>query len=79
MGWGHMGEWSGWGWYAFGHLLWVAFLIVGIVALLRWTVGRGPHRRPQAPDRALDVLRERYARGEIDQNEFEQRKRVLGS
>jgi putative membrane protein len=78
-----MGAWGGWGggWggMAFGHLLWWVLIAVGIVALLRWTFGHGPHRRAPAPkDSALAVLRERYARGEIDRDEFEDRRRVLG-
>jgi putative membrane protein len=79
-----MEGWSGWGpgwaWFAFGHALWWMLVVVGIVVLLRWTLGHGPHRRPPAgPDRALEVLRERFARGEIGADEFEERKRVLGS
>jgi len=31
-----------------------------------------PHRTP------VDILKERFARGEIDKNEFEERRRVLG-
>jgi Predicted membrane protein (DUF2078). len=34
--------------------------------------GRGPQQIP------LDILRERYARGEISAEEFEQAKRILG-
>jgi len=78
--WGHMEGWGpGWVWFTVGQVLWWLFVVVGVVVLLRWTLGRGPHRRPPPPpDRAIELLRERYARGEIDQNEFEERKRVLG-
>lgn len=77
--WGHMQEWggSGWAWFAVGHVLWWLLIAVGIVVLLRWTLGVGRHR-PRDADHAVDVLRERYARGEITQAEFEERKRVLG-
>ena len=38
---------------------------------------RTPERQPDSVDSALTILRERFARGEIDQQEFEQRKRML--
>lgn len=77
--WGHMGEWgAGWGFVAVGHVLWWLFVIVAVVVLLRWTLGHGPHGRGRGVDPALEVLRERYARGEIDEDEFQARRRVLG-
>jgi putative membrane protein len=51
-------------------------VIAGLVVGLRWLVGQG---RPPVRDRALQILRERYARGEIDKQEFETRKRDLGA
>jgi len=33
--------------------------------------------RAVRPSRAIDILRERYARGDIDEREFEQRRRLL--
>jgi putative membrane protein len=47
-------------------------LIIGVVALVRWLSAGGARS-----DRALEILRERYARGEIDREEFEARKRDL--
>ena len=34
--------------------------------------------RAVRPSRAIDILRERFARGEIDEREFEERRRILG-
>jgi len=60
-------------------------VFVGIVVLaflgIRWLVrnsGAGSSGRPPGDDPALAALRERFARGEIDAQEFEERRRVLG-
>ena len=37
----------------------------------------GGHAHQQEPD-ALEILRQRYARGEVSQEEFEERRRNLG-
>jgi putative membrane protein len=59
-------------------IFWIA-VIVGIVLLIRWlivstrTAGHGT----SSGDSALEILKRRYARGEIDKQEFEERKRDL--
>jgi putative membrane protein len=60
----------------------IVLIILGIRWLLRntatgreMTTGRTP---ATGDDAALAALRERFARGEIDAEEFEQRRRVLG-
>lgn len=78
--------WWGEGWYGmiFGPLLMILVLAVVIavaVLLMRWlgvpSHGAAAHHAP--PDRTpLDILKGRFARGEIDKNEFEERRRVLG-
>ena len=74
------------GWYGmiFGPLLMILVLavVIAVAVLIVRSVGgpwQGtvpphypPHRTP------VDILKERFARGEIDKNEFEERRRVLG-
>lgn len=86
-GWGcgqHMGGWGGWYGMIFGPLMMILVLacVVAVVMLvLRWLAGASHgvawHQRPPGPA-ALDILKARYARGEINQSEFEERRRVLG-
>jgi len=57
--------------------LWWVLIIVGIVALVKWLMSSGAGGRDGGDGRALDILRERYARGEIDQEEYEKRRRDL--
>lgn len=76
---GMLGGWGG-GW--FGMIFMMAFwilLIIGVIYLVKWLVtsNRGKDVFPSSGSSALDILKERYARGEIDQKEFEERKRVL--
>jgi putative membrane protein len=52
-----------------------ALIIAGLVLGLRRLLTQG--REPR-PDAALDILRQRYARGEIGKEEFETKKRDLG-
>ena len=54
-------------------LFWVA-LIVAVVLVVKWLMGQGGASRE---DSALDIVKKRYARGEINKQEFEERKRDL--
>ena len=58
-------------------LLFWGGLIVLIVLAIRWFGGSLPERNAPAAKTALDILRERFARGEIDDKEFQERKRAL--
>lgn len=71
----------GWGWgMGFGMISMVLFwvlVILGIVILVKWIAAgsAGGDRTPAKT--ALDILKERYARGEIGRDEFEQKKRDI--
>lgn len=73
-GWGS----AAWGWFALMHIVWWLVIGGGIAMLVFRGLGDGFRRgRPTPQDRGLEILRERYARGEISQEEFEERKKVL--
>jgi putative membrane protein len=57
-------------------LVFWGLVIAGLVYGLRWLTSQG---RPAQRDEALEILRQRYARGEIDKQEFDTRKRDLGA
>ncbi|MEE8188694.1 MAG: SHOCT domain-containing protein [Kiloniellales bacterium] len=77
---GHM--WGGgWGWMVGGPLmmiLFVALIVALVVLVVRWLggVGGGTARGPREKT-PLDILEERFARGEIEREEFEQRRQTL--
>jgi len=53
-----------------------SLIIVGLIFLIKWlaslTRSRTTHEKTH--DSALDVLRQRYAKGEINKEEFDQKK-----
>ena len=75
--WGWGGEWGfAWGWFALLHVLWWVLIAAGVVAAWQWITGRRV-RDVVAGERPRAILRERFARGEIDQAEYDERMRVL--
>ena len=85
MMWGYRGGW-GWGhWLGMGlgmTLFW-ALIIFGMIALVRYLgggrAGRGPAASGAEFSDAERLLAERFARGEIDEQEYHQRREVLRS
>lgn len=74
----------GWGWghMVFGSVMMIVFwggIILAIVFVIRWLGGSSGQRAESQPrtTASLDILHERFARGEIDKEEFEERKRLL--
>ena len=73
--------WMGGGWMGFGGgllmlLFWV-LAAVGLVALMRWLASAGDDRDTSAEPSALELLRRRYASGEIDQATYREMKQEL--
>ena len=61
-----------------GGFMWIFWILI-IVGLIWLVIGATRSRGEETTrdESALDILRQRYARGEIDRDEFEQKKRDL--
>lgn len=74
--------WDGWG---SGHMIfgvvpmalfWLGLIIV-VVVLIRWSTKVSSSNSARQETSALDILKERFAHGEIDKQEFEEAKHIL--
>jgi len=74
----HMGSW-GWGGMFFGLIMMIVFiaLIAGAIVLVVRLTGLGSSSGAGGANKARQILDERFARGEIDKEDYEERKRVL--
>ncbi len=74
MGWG----WGmGWPWPLMMLVFWIA-VIVGVVFIVRWFVLSANRGRGGASEEsALDILKKRYAKGEINKDEYEKIKKDI--
>ncbi|HQS58757.1 MAG: electron transporter RnfE [Gallionellales bacterium 35-53-114] len=73
-----MGGYGMAGGYGFGGVfmaLWWVLIIFGIVMLVKWVTNSS---HSAGGNKSLDILKERYARGEINEQEFQKRKSDLG-
>jgi putative membrane protein len=68
---------AGWLWALIGLVVLVALVVLVVWAVNTMSrVSRGPDQHGPPP---LDILRERFARGEITKEQFEEAKRTLGA
>ena len=75
-GWGYF---MGWFFPIIMAAFWIA-VIFAIIFLIRWLAASTSHRsrESRAGDSALEILKIRYSKGEINKEEFEQKKKDLG-
>ena len=90
-GYGHMMWGGGWGWHpglVIACTIFTVLAIIGLMAifvwLVRWAVHgfpfyrQGFHHLLHGRSTALDILEERFARGEVDKAEFEDKRKTIG-
>ena len=88
--WGRYGDWHmgpgmmgsmGWFGIIFMLVFWI-LVIIGLILLIKWLLlqTRSESSSASKPaSNALEILKERYARGEINKNEFEEKRKDLFS
>lgn len=52
-------------------------IIAGVVLVVRWLIERNGQGKTSLPESSFDLLKKRYARGEIDRETFEKIKRDI--
>ena len=78
-------SWGPWGFGATSFLLIPIFLvivfyiavIIGFVYFIKWIITAGKRHETKAEETALDILKKRYAKGEITKEEFERIKQDI--
>ncbi|MGH2760683.1 MAG: SHOCT domain-containing protein [Actinomycetota bacterium] len=66
------------GWVVLVWLFVVVVIVLVVVLVARALSDGGPPGPRGSNRRALDILEERYARGDIDRDDFDDRRRALG-
>ena len=82
--WGYGPSWMmgyGGGWGFMGGIFWIVILVAGIAAVVSLMRGRsrgdGYPPYEERPPSALNILEQRYAKGEIQRDEYLQKKQDL--
>ncbi len=74
-GYGGFGSGSMMGWFGGGIMMLLFWVLV--IFFIVWFVKQVSNKNSKSDTNALDILKERYAKGEIDRKEFEEKKKDL--
>jgi putative membrane protein len=77
-GWWDYGVSSPWYGFILGPVMMIAFVAAAVLVVVWIARALGPDREPPAREQSpLDILKARFARGEIDKAEYEERRQLL--
>jgi putative membrane protein len=74
---GYMNNWFGFGFGGIFMILFWAMIAIGIIALINWFNDQSKSKNK--PRSAVETLKQRYAKGEIDKKEYEEKLKDLQS
>lgn len=57
-------------------IFWILFIVI-LVFIVKAIAGNGAGKKDSVEDNPLEILKKRYARGEIDEEEFKRRRREI--
>ncbi|MHB8173836.1 MAG: SHOCT domain-containing protein [Nitrospirota bacterium] len=72
-----MGPMVGGGGMMLLNLLFLVLIVIGVVLLIVWLVKKSGIERGHGEESALDILKKRYAKGEISKEEYERMKKDI--
>lgn len=76
---GFFGGGLGWIGMIFGFIFFVA-IIIGVILLIVWLIRRTGYNTTEKPSsRPIEILKERYAKGELTKEQYENMKKELSS
>ena len=67
----------GWGTWGFGWIIWIIVLVIIIWGIIKIVSSNSNKPQHHEEENALDILKKRYAKGEITKEQFEQIKKDL--
>lgn len=68
----------GWGWVLLGPLFWIIVIGLVVYAVVSFNKRGSGVNYPEHNETPLDIIKKRYAKGELTREQFEQMKKDLG-